>query len=117
MSLDFLTHTVKDTTIFAKPLDNIRWNGSDGKYFSAIYDNNQVKIAQLENSGRTQNVHTINSSGALDYTSWNPAQPTSLCLCGREKSVELWDVRGELFHSNQFVQQNAHIRTYMYIIL
>lgn len=93
-STDYLRYVSKDIVGYTKAVGLVLWN-TEGKYFAVASKDNNVRIGQLELSGATKNVHTIPSNSEVDGVCWNPAQDNRLAIYGTDKTVDLWDVRGQ----------------------
>ena len=116
----FQRHTAKDVTGYNKTIHDLKWNreglkisffflvscGSSfnyayyplctvGNYLGIISGDKTVKVGQLDRSGTFQNVHNIPNSAQMMQLCWNPANDSRLGVCGDDKAVELWDVRGK----------------------
>ena len=90
----FTRHTAKDVAGYTKMIHDLKWN-REGNYIGMISGDKTVKVGQLEKTGTFQNVHSIPNSAQMSQLCWNPIDDSRLGLCGDEKMVELWDVRGE----------------------
>lgn len=91
--MDFQRHTSKDVSGYSKMIHDMRWN-REGNYIGIVSADKTVKVGQLDKSGSFQNVHSIPNSGLVSQIGWNPLDDSRIGMCGDDKSVELWDVRG-----------------------
>lgn len=90
--LDYLRFSAKDVVGHARKVTFVNWN-NEGKHFSVVSQDNNVRIGQLEASGTTKNVHTIPLTSGGATTCWNPAVDNRLAICSDDKTIDLWDVR------------------------
>lgn len=93
-TMAFSRHTSKDATGYNKVLHELKWN-SEGNYIGMISADKSVKVGQLDKTGSFQNVHSIPNNAPLSQIAWNPVDDSRIGMCGDDKYVELWDVRGE----------------------
>jgi WD40 repeat protein len=91
--MDFSRHTGKDIAGYTKLIHDLKWN-QEGNYIGMVSADKTVKVGQLDKSGAFQNVHSIPSSAQISQIHWNPQDDSRIGMCGDDKAVELWDVRG-----------------------
>ena len=98
-NMAFTRHTSKDVAGYNKVLLELCWN-REGNYLGMISSDRSVKVGQLDKSGTFQNVHNIPTSASMTQLCWNPVDDSRIGMCGEDKYVELWDVRGaQIIHS------------------
>jgi WD40 repeat protein len=91
--MSFAKHSSKDVGGYSKMMSEIKWN-REGNYLGMISSDKSAKVGQLDKSGSFQNVHSIPTNASFFQLCWNPQDDSRLALCGDDKAVELWDVRG-----------------------
>ena len=92
--MDFSRYSVQDVAGYNKRVKDVKWN-TEGKYFLTASSDHSARVGQLDNSGATKHVHTIPFGGEIEQTFWNPAQDNRFAIIGEDKTIELWDVRGQ----------------------
>jgi WD40 repeat protein len=91
--MDFSRHTARDVVGYSKMVHDLKWN-KEGNYLGMVSADKTVKVGQLDKTGSFQNVHSIPNSASMMQVCWNPQDDSRIGMCGDDKSVELWDVRG-----------------------
>jgi WD40 repeat protein len=91
--MDFSRHTARDVVGYSKMVHDLKWN-KEGNHLGMVSADKTVKVGQLDKTGSFQNVHSIPNSASMMQVCWNPQDDSRIGMCGDDKSVELWDVRG-----------------------
>lgn len=92
--MDFARYTARDVAGYSKLIHDLKWN-REGNYIGMVSADKTVKVGQLDKNGSFQNVHTIPNSAQMAQVVWNPQDDSRIGMCGDDKAVELWDVRGK----------------------
>jgi WD40 repeat protein len=93
--INFENYTVKDLNTHSKSVVDLQWN-NEGNYLGTVSHDKTVKIGQLDTSGSTKTIHAIpHNHTDISLIGWNPNDSSKFALAGEDKSIELWDVRGE----------------------
>lgn len=112
----FTRHTSKDVAGYNKVLLELNWN-REGNYLGMISSDRSVKVGQLDKSGTFQNVHNIPTTSTMTQLCWNPVDDSRIGMCGEDKYVELWDVRGEFKEQGALQCRFSSSYLYFYINL
>mmetsp|Transcript_27530 Transcript_27530/g.60950 ORF Transcript_27530/g.60950 Transcript_27530/m.60950 type:complete len:309 (+) Transcript_27530:156-1082(+) len=91
--MEFARHTTKDVPGYTKAVHDLKWN-REGNFLGMVSADKTVKIGQLDRSGAFQNVHSIPNSSQMIQLCWHSNEDSRLAICGDDKNVEIWDVRG-----------------------
>jgi WD40 repeat protein len=98
----FSKFSLRDIPGYNKALYCTKWN-KEGSHLGAISGDRSVKISSFNpGSSSLEIISTLPTSCTMSQLCWHPYESNRLALCSDDKSIEIWDIRGEISCNHVF---------------
>jgi WD40 repeat protein len=95
----FSKFSLRDVPGYSKALYCTKWN-KEGSHLAAISGDRSVKISSFNpGNSNLEIISTLPTSYTMSQLCWHPYESNRLALCSDDKSIEIWDIRGDFSFS------------------
>ena len=84
---------VRDSNIHGKTPSVLKWNYDGSILASSSSDEKKTILSSLDSSGSLRNFQVVVTQPTVNAIVWSPTDMKRFAVIGKDKYVELWDVR------------------------